>query len=213
MGDRMGNKWFGRKAYLDFKLNNSMHPKEVLKEHVSKSASLTEDQFDEFFSRFKHESYKKGQVIIAEGEKVECEYFVLEGCLKSFFINDEVNMFILQFAMPTWWTSDYHALYSGEKASIHVDCITEAEVLCLSNDDREEICNKIHAVEHFFRWRTNRGYVASQKRLLSLMNNDAKHRYEELIAQYPQLYNIVPKHLIAAYLGVSRETLSRLYHS
>jgi len=68
-------------------------------------------------------------------------------------------------------------------------------------------------VEYFFRWRTNKGYVAVQKRLLSLMNNDAKHRYEELMAQYPALYNIVPKHLIAAYLGVTRETLSRLYHS
>jgi CRP-like cAMP-binding protein len=45
------------------------------------------------------------------------------------------------------------------------------------------------------------------------MNNDAKHRYEELLAQYPTLYNIVPKQLIASYLGVSRETLSRLYHS
>ena len=45
------------------------------------------------------------------------------------------------------------------------------------------------------------------------MNSDAKHRYEELMQQYPELYNIVPKHLIAAYLGVSRETLSRLYHS
>ncbi len=190
-----------------------MQPKEVLKEHVAKSVSLTEDQFDEFFSRFKHESYKKGQVIIAEGDKVECEYFVLEGCLKSFYINDDVKMFILQFAMPSWWTSDYSALYSGLRASIHVDCITDAEVLCLSNTDREEICNKIHPVEHFFRWRTNRGYVASQKRLLSLMNNDARHRYEELMAQYPQLYNIVPKHLIASYLGVSRETLSRLYHS
>jgi len=44
------------------------------------------------------------------------------------------------------------------------------------------------------------------------MNNDAKHRYEELLNTYPQLYNIVSKQLIAAYLGVSRETLSRLYH-
>ena len=190
-----------------------MQPKEILKEHVAKTASLTDDQFDYFFSRFKPRSYKKGQIIIAEGDKVEHEYFVLDGCLKSFYINDEVKMFILQFAMPTWWASDYSALYSGAKATINVDCITNAEVLCLSNDDREEICKEIHQVEHFFRWRTDKGYVASQKRLLSLMNNNAKHRYEELMAQYPQLYNIVPKHLIAAYLGVSRETLSRLYHS
>jgi CRP-like cAMP-binding protein len=190
-----------------------MQPKEILKEHIMKTVSLTDDQFDYFFSRFKHQSYKKGQVIIADGDKVECEYFVLNGCLKSFYINDDVKMFILQFAMPTWWASDYNALYSGAKATISVDCITDAEVLCLSNADREEMCKEIHEVEHFFRWRTNKGYVASQKRLLSLMNNDTKHRYEELMTQYPALYNIVPKHLIAAYLGVSRETLSRLYHS
>jgi CRP-like cAMP-binding protein len=190
-----------------------MQSKEILREYVAKIVSLTNEQFDHFFSRFKQVSYKKGQTIIAEGDKIEHEYFVLDGCLKSFYINDDVKMFILQFAMPTWWTSDYNALYSGEKATINVDCITDAEVLRLSNSDREEICKEIHTVEHFFRWRTNKGYVASQKRLLSLMNNDAKHRYEELMTQYPALYNIVPKHLIAAYLGVSRETLSRLYHS
>jgi CRP-like cAMP-binding protein len=123
---------------------------------------------------------------------VDHEYFVLEGCLKTFFINDDVKMFILQFAMPTWWASDYNALYNGTKATINVDCITDTEVLCLSNADREEICSEIHEVEHFFRWRTNRGYVAAHKRLLSLMNNDARHRYEELMSQYPALYNIVP---------------------
>lgn len=190
-----------------------MEAKQILKEHIAKTASLNDNQLDYFFSLFKMQSYKKGQAIISEGSKVDSEYFVLDGCLKSFFINDELKMFILQFSMPTWWTSDYAALYSGEKATINVDCITDVEVLCLSNKDREEVCNKIHEVEHFFRWRTNKGYVAVQKRLLSFMNSDAKHRYEALLEQYPALYNLVPKHLIAAYLGVSRETLSRLYHS
>ncbi|MBV8390058.1 MAG: Crp/Fnr family transcriptional regulator [Mucilaginibacter sp.] len=190
-----------------------MDAKRILKEHIAKIVSLTGEQFDYVFSHFKPQSYKKGQTIIGEGDKVDCEYFVLEGCLKSFYINDEVKMFILQFAMPTWWASDYNALYNGTKATINVDCITDSQVLCLSSADREKLCSEIHAVEHFFRWRTNKGYIASQKRLLSLMNNDARHRYEELMALYPALYNIVPKQLIAAYLGVSRETLSRLYNS
>lgn len=190
-----------------------MQPKEILKSHFAKLASLTDDEFDYFFSFFKPESYKKGQVIIAEDETVESEYFVLEGCLKSFFINDDLKMFILQFSMPTWWASDYNALQNGTRATINVDCISDAEVLRLSKSERDKLCNEIHQVEHFFRLRTQRGYVALQKRLLSFMNNDAKHRYEELMALYPQLYNTVPKHLIAAYLGVSRETLSRLYHS
>lgn len=190
-----------------------MEAKEILKQHITKTASLTDEQFEYFFSHFKLKSYKKGQVIIGVGEKVEQEYFVISGCLKAFFINDEVKMYILQFAMPTWWTSDYGALYNQTNATISVDCITDTEVLCLSNIDREKICSELHQVEHFFRWRTNRGYLASQRRLLSFMNNDTRIRYEELLTLYPQLYNLVPKHLIAAYLGVSRETLSRLYHA
>ncbi|TCD25553.1 Crp/Fnr family transcriptional regulator [Pedobacter psychrodurus] len=190
-----------------------MDSKEILKAHILKTATLTDQEFDYLFSHFKSKSFKKGQAIISEGDKVDHEYFVISGCLKAFFINDEIKMYILQFAMPTWWTSDYGALYNHTRATISVDCISDAAVLCLSNDDREKICSEIRQAEHFFRWRTNRGYLASQKRLLSFMNNDTKARYEELLAMYPQLYNLVPKHLIAAYLGVSRETLSRLYNA
>ena len=188
-----------------------MDKREILHQHISRFVKLNDEQLDYFVSHFKEHSFKKGQAVISEGEKVEKEYFVLSGCLKAFFINDEARMYILQFAMPTWWTSDYSALYNSTRASINVDCVTDAEVLSLSNTDREKLCSEIHAIEHFFRWRTNRGFIASQRRLLSLMNSDAKGRYEELMELYPQLYNIVPKQLIAAYLGVSRETLSRLY--
>ncbi len=190
-----------------------MEEKEILKQHIAKTASLTDEQFDFLFSHFKPRTFQKGQVVISEGDKVDQEYFVVSGCLKAFFISDQIKMYILQFAMPTWWTSDYGALYNHTRASISIDCITDAQVLCLSNEDREKICRELHQAEYFFRWRTNRGYLASQKRLLSFMNNDARARYEELMALYPQLYNLVPKHLIAAYLGVSRETLSRLYNA
>ncbi len=187
-----------------------MEAKEILKTHVAKIASMTDEQFDSFFSVFKKQDFKKGQAIISEGDTVDCEYFVISGCLKSFFINDDLKMFILQFAMPTWWASDYNALYNHTRATISIDCITDTEVFCISNTDREKLCSELHIAEHFFRWRTNKGYVAVNKRLLSFMNNDVKYRYEELLKLYPELYNIVPKRLIAAFLGVSRETLSRL---
>ena len=190
-----------------------MDPKQLLKEHIAKTAKLSDNEFDDFFDCFTTKSYKKGAYIITAGDRIDCEYFVVSGCIKTFYINDNQKMFVMQFAMPSCWASDYSALYSGTRATINIGCITDTELLCLSNKAREDACKKFHQVEHFFRWRTNRGYIAAQKRLLSLMNNDAKHRYEELMAQYPALYNMVPKHLIAAYLGVSRETLSRLYHS
>jgi CRP-like cAMP-binding protein len=188
-----------------------MEPKEILRQHMAKTVSLTDEEFEYVFSCFKLQTFQKGQSIITAGDTVDSEYFVLDGVLKSFYITENLKMHILQFAMPTWWVSDFDALYSGAKATIDVDCISNASVLVLSSEDREKLCKALHPVEYFFRWRTNKGYVASQKRLLSLMNNDAKFRYEELMKQYPTLYNDVPKYLIAAYLGVSRETLSRLY--
>lgn len=188
-----------------------MSPQDILKTHLAKTITLTDTEFDYFYSHFKPYSFKKGESMISVGDRVDCEYFVLEGCLKTFYVNDEQKMFILQFAMSTWWASDFNSLYNGDLATIGLDCITDAEVLCLRSEDRERLCREIYPLEYFFRWRSNRGYVASQKRLLSFMNNDAKTRYEELLAMYPQLYNIVPKQLIAAYLGVSRETLSRLH--
>ncbi|MBT2619475.1 Crp/Fnr family transcriptional regulator [Chryseobacterium sp. ISL-6] len=188
-------------------------PKEILQLHLSQFVSLNEEQLEYVFSHFTMITLKKGQMLLSEGTVIDQEYFVLDGCLKAFYVNDSMKMFILQFAMPNWWVSDYNALYSHQKATVNIDCITNATVLAISNANREKICGEIHEIEHFFRWRTNKGYVAVQKRLLSLMNNDVKFRYEELLSMYPQLYNLVPKHLIAAYLGVSRETLSRLYHA
>ena len=190
-----------------------MTAREILKQHLSQTIDLSEEEFDYIFSHFKPYSYKKGQELIHLDNKVECEYFVTDGCLKTFYTDDEGKTFILQFAMPNWWASDYNALYMGGNSTVTIDCIIDTKVLSLTTADREKLCREIRAIEYFFRWRSNKGYVALQKRMLSLMNSDVKHRYEELMKVYPQLYNLVPKHLIAAYLGVSRETLSRLYHT
>lgn len=198
--------------YFAKAVRNPMTPKEILRAHLTQSATLTVTQFDYCFTHFKSLSFQKGQTLITAGDQVDKEYFVISGCLKSFFINEDMKMFILQFAMKNWWTSDYAALYNETPATIHVDCVLDAEVLCLTSDNREKLCKEIHEIERFFRWRTNKGYVASQKRLLSVMNNNVRSRYEELIRQYPDLYKLLPKTLIAAYLGVSRETLSRLYN-
>ena len=67
-----------------------MDAKEILKAHITKIAILTDAQFDYFFSHFKQEVFKKGQAIITAGDQVGCEYFVVSGCLKSFFINEDM---------------------------------------------------------------------------------------------------------------------------
>ena len=111
--------------------------------------------------------------------------------------------------MEDWWITDYQAYFNQQHAQLNIDCIENTQVLCLSLHNREKLCAELHKMEHFFRKKSNAGYVALQRRILSLLNNNAQERYESLLKLYPELFQRVPKTLIASYLGVSRETLSR----
>ena len=115
------------------------------------------------------------------------------------------------FAMEDWWVTDYQAHFNREKSSINVDCLEDCEVLCLTLENREKLCAELQKIEHFFRMKSNAGYVALQRRILSLLDQDAKGRYEQFLKLYPTLVQRIPKVTLAAYLGVSRETLSRSY--
>ncbi len=185
---------------------------DLLFRHINKIVPLDEAEFEAVTPYFEKAVYSKGQQLFQPGDHVNYEYFVLKGCLKAYWLTDELKMHILQFAMPEWWTTDYKAHYNRTEATMYLDCMEDSEVLCLTHDKREEMCGQFPNMQYFFRQRTNRGYVALQQRILSLLNNNAKERYEQMLVMYPQLFQKVPKSLIASYLGVTRETLSRLYN-
>lgn len=181
-----------------------------LRQHFEKITPLTDQEFDYILPHFTIKKLKKHQYLIQEDDSVINDYFVVKGLLKASHIDNEAKEHIMQFAMEDWWVTDYQAYFSQTKATLYIDCIENAELLCLSLQNRDKICAELHKIEHFFRRKSNFGYVALQRRILSLLNSNAKERYEQLLLQYPSLFQRVPKTLIASYLGVSRETLSRL---
>lgn len=183
---------------------------DLLRQHIEKITPLTEDEFAFIRSHFTLKKLRKHQFLVQEGESVPNDFFVLRGCLKAYHTNQAGKEHILQFALPDWWITDYQAYFKEAKATISVDCLEDSELLCLSLQNREQLCRQMHKMEHFFRMKLSAGYVALQQRILSLLNGSAKERYDELLELYPALFQKVPKTLIAAYLGVSRETLSRL---
>jgi CRP-like cAMP-binding protein len=185
--------------------------KDLLRAHFEKLIDLTDSEFEYISSHFTHKKLRKHQFLIQEGEMVKTEFFVVKGCLKSYMVDSDNKMHVLQFALPDWWITDYHALYKQIPSSLYIDPVESAEVLVISLEDKEKLCSELHKVEHFFRKKTNLGYVGLQQRVLGLINTNARDRYEQLIKQYPALFQMVPKQLIASYLGVTRETLSRLY--
>jgi CRP-like cAMP-binding protein len=180
-----------------------------LRRHFEKITLLTDQEFDYILSHFTIKKLKKHQFLIQKDDEVLNSYFVVKGLLKTYHLDKNGKEHILQFAMEDWWVSDFQAYFNQTKATLYIDCIEEVELLGLTLQNQEKICADLHKIEHFFRRKTNMGYIALQQRILSMLNSNAKERYEQLLVQYPNLFQKVPKTLIASYLGVSRETLSR----
>lgn len=186
---------------------------EILKAHIDKVIPLSDDEFTFVSTHFTIKKFKKNQFLIQEGETVRYSYFVISGLLKLVHTDDMGSQHIVSFAMEDWWESDFQAYHKQSKATMSLQCVENTEVFCLSLEDYQKVCAGLQKMEHFFLTKANNGHIASQQRILSFLTSNAKERYARLVKQYPSLVQRVPKTLLASYLGVSRETLSRLWRA
>ena len=181
-----------------------------LKKHIQEIVSLTDEEFEYISSHFKPKQFKKHQYLIQADEQVKTIYFVISGLLKATFNDLNGKEYIIQFAMENWWISDFQAFYNNVKSITNISCLENVELLALSKENLDKICQENHKMEHFFRVKNSSGYVALQQRILSLLTTNPRERFEQFARQYPQLGQRLSKTIIASYLGISRETLSRL---
>jgi len=184
--------------------------KEILRRQIEKIVKLTDDEFSFVQSHFIARSYKKHQYLVQANNPAPNDHFVVKGLLKSFYIDDAGKTHILQFAMEDWWISDPQAYHNKVNATLNIDCLEDTEIFFISIDNREKLCAEMQKMEYFFMKKTTAGYIALQKRILSLMSQKSEERYALFVQLYPDLLSRVPKALIASYLGISRETLSRM---
>ncbi|KQN34382.1 Crp/Fnr family transcriptional regulator [Pedobacter sp. Leaf41] len=181
-----------------------------LRKHIEEIVPLNNKEFEIINSHFKSKSLKKHQYLIQEDEAVKNIYFVVKGLLKATYTDINGKEYIIQFAMENWWISDFQAFYNNVKSITNISCLENVELLSIAKENLDQICSESHKMEHFFRVKNSSGYVALQQRILSLLTTSPKERFEQFTKQYPQLLQRVSKTIIAAYLGISRETLSRL---
>lgn len=185
-----------------------------LRQHIEEVVKVSHEEFDYILSHFREKKLKKHAVLINEGDYVDQEYFVLKGCLRIYIVDPETGKeFTYQFAVENWWISDREAFTFGTKAKMTIEALEACELLCLTKENREKLGAEMWKYEHYLHTKCNIGYVALQKRMLAMITGNAKSRYENFIKSYPYLINRIPKTYIASYLGVSRETISRLYRS
>lgn len=183
---------------------------EFLRKYIEEIVSLTDEELEVVQSFFVPREVSRKAHLIRGGQIVNSEFIVVKGLLKSYNDDPMGREHILQFAMEGWWISDYPAYAKQGSAEICVQALEDCEVLELKMEDKKKMCELVPKMTAFFGQKSFQGYVALQKRVLSLLKNSASEKYDLLLEQYPRLFQRVSKTLLAHYLGVSRETLSRL---
>ncbi len=153
---------------------------------------------------------KKGEFLLREGEICNGTYFVEKGLLRMYSIDKNGKEHIIQFAPETWLISDRSSQFFNDKSSYFIDAVEETEILLLKN----EFFNKLH--EHFPKTVESNDMLlhkhigSLQKRVNSLLSDTAEERYLSFIKMYPNLMLRVPQWMVASYLGITPESLSRV---
>lgn len=183
---------------------------EPLLTYISRYVRLTAEEEQLLLARVSYRKYLKGQFVVQQGDVCKCENFVLTGCLKTFYIDQGGHEHIVMFAIENWWTADLGSFITQTPADYNVQCLEDTELIQFSYEVLEQLYLEIPALERFFRIIIQKAYVASQKRLIHSHSLTAKEQYILFREQYPLIEQRVPQYMIASYLGITKEFLSKI---
>lgn len=183
---------------------------EPLLNYINNYISLTDEEVLYLESKISIRSYLKGQYIVQHGDVCKYSCFVLSGCTKTFYVDNDGQEHILMFSIEDWWTSDMGSFITQTPADFNVQCIENSELVLFSMDAIEDLYEKIPKLERFFRQIIEKGFVASQKRIVRNFSLSAKDKYLYFREQYPKIEQRIPQYMIASYLGITKEFLSKI---
>lgn len=187
-----------------------MTTKESIVSEIFRDISFSKEEIALIDMKFEKMSIKKGTVLLQKDEVVLDQYFVYDGCLRTYFLDNHGKEHTLQFAIKDWWISDFTSFFSGNEAIMNIECIQSGTLYKISRKNTERLYKEIPVVETFFRKKMERAFSSFQKRILANLAQSAKERYVTFIQKYPTIEQSVKNYHIASYLGITTESLSRI---
>ncbi len=158
--------------------------------------------------RLKH--FDKNDFIVREGELCQYTYFVEKGLLRLYSIDKRGREHLLQFAPEGWFISDHGNMYSNQPSSFFIQALEPSTVYQISDDFFDQLGRKSPEFSQFNTKLLHNHISGLQKRILQLISNTAEERYLSFVEMYPDILLRVPQTMVASYLGIAPESLSRI---
>ncbi|SHF77117.1 cAMP-binding domain of CRP or a regulatory subunit of cAMP-dependent protein kinases [Flavobacterium segetis] len=183
---------------------------EQLFKSIQEKVTLNEDDKEVYKSFFIPKKLRKKQTLLQEGDVCIYNAFVENGILRSFFTDEKGNEHVVQFAIEGWWITDLSSFLTKSNSIYTIEALEDCELLLLTMEAREALMDKIPMFERYQRLLLQNAYIANQARINSTLTETAEEKYIKLGLAYPGIIKRVPQHMIASYLGLKPETVSRV---
>ncbi|MBS1730290.1 MAG: Crp/Fnr family transcriptional regulator [Bacteroidetes bacterium] len=184
----------------------------LLRSNIEKTIAqqLTDAEFDSFISFFFKKSFEKRAVLTEEGKKCKYVYFLLSGAAYSYYINDEGEKTVIQFAIENYWITDQYSFFSEKPGLYFTEALEPLEAMVINRENYDALCCSNHLFEKFFRILLQNAFIALQYRIAKTNSEEAERRYLEYADTYPHFIQRIPQYLIASFLGIKPQSLSRI---
>lgn len=180
------------------------------KKYIQDKTKITDEQFDLISKDIISKKIKKDSILLREGDVCSQVFFVSKGLLRAYTIDSSGKEHIIQFGPEDAWVSDRNSFYFNEPAMFYIDTIEDSEIVFISKDFYEKSEKVIPGFNSFSVLILHNFIRFMQKRISLLLGATAEQRYLDFIQLYPNLTLRVPQWMIASYLGITPESLSRV---
>lgn len=183
---------------------------EQLYKSIHEHVSLSDYEWEICKNSFTPRKLRKRQYWLQEGEVCNRLAYIEKGVLYSYSLDEKGGQQVIQFAFEGWWISDLHSFITKDPSGLNIEVLEDCEVLQLSDERFEKLLEEIPGFSTYQRILFQRAVVALHRRLENTLGLTAEEKYSRFLKDYPEFSNRVSQHLIASYLGISPETLSRV---
>jgi CRP-like cAMP-binding protein len=183
---------------------------ELFFQSLNEKVSFTVEEQEIIKTFLKPKKLRKKQYLLQEGDVCKVIAFVEKGVLRAYSVDENGDEHIIQFALEGWVISDLYSFLTMEPATYNIDALEDAELVLISKLAHEELLKTFPKYETFTRLQITGAYLAMQRRLTSIIGSSVEERYAYFTSLYPNIVQRVPQHMIASYMGLTPETLSRI---